>query len=51
VALQNNLTSFALFFALLGGFILRYFGYEILYFITLFLLSIGFIMALRLRVD
>ncbi len=49
VALQANITSLGLFFSIPGGFVLRYFGYDILYIVTLFFLSIGLLFSFRLR--
>ncbi len=48
IALQNNITSIGLFFAIPGGFILKHLGYEILYAITLALLLAGLLFATRL---
>ena len=49
VALQNNLTSIGLFFAIPGGVILKYFGYNTLYLFTIFMLFLGLIFALNLK--
>ncbi len=49
VALQANITSLGLFFSIPGGFVLRYFGYDILYIVTLLILSIGLLFSFRLR--
>ncbi len=50
IALQNNLTSIGLFFAIPGGFILKSFGYEVLYGWTIAMLLCGLFFARRLRV-
>ncbi len=49
VALQNNLTSIGLFFAIPGGFILEKFGYNILYTFTLCMLLTGLFFATKLK--
>ena len=49
VALQNNLTSIGLFFAIPGGFILEKFGYNILYGFTIIMLLIGLFFASKLK--
>ena len=49
VALQNNLTSIGLFFAIPGGFILEKFGYNVLYGFTVIMLLIGLFFATRLK--
>jgi len=51
VALQNNLTSIGLFFAIPGGFILKYFGYDVLYIFTIVMLLIGLYFATRLKAE
>ena len=51
VALQNNLTSIGLFFAIPGGFILKYFGYDVLYIFTIVMLLIGLYFATRLKTE
>ncbi len=51
VALQNNLTSIGLFFAIPGGFILHTWGYQTLYGFTISMLCIGLIFATRLHGD
>lgn len=49
-ALQTNLTSIGLFFPILGGALLTYFdNYNIIYIFTISLLSIGFLLSLRLK--
>ena len=48
VALQANLTSVGLFFAIPGGFILKMLGYNVLYMFTTSLLLIGFLLAKKL---
>ncbi len=45
IALQNNLTSIGLFFAVPGGLIVHYFGYTILYTFTICMLSLGLVIA------
>ena len=49
VALQNNLTSIGLFFAIPGGFILEKFGYNVLYGFTIIMLLIGLFFATKLK--
>jgi len=49
VALQNNLTSIGLFFGILGGVILKYFGYSVLYIFTIIMLFIGLYFATKLK--
>lgn len=49
VALQANLTSIGLFFAIPGGFILKISGYNVLYISTISLLLIGFLLAKKLE--
>ena len=49
VALQNNLTSIGLFFAIPGGVIVHYFGYEVLYGWTIFCLALGLFFATRIK--
>jgi len=51
VALQNNLTSIGLFFAIPGGFILKAFGYNVLYVFTIIMLMIGLFFATRLKAE
>jgi len=51
VALQNNLTSIGLFFAIPGGFILEKFGYNILYIFTICMLLVGLFFATRLKAE
>jgi len=48
-ALQSNITSLGLFFPILGGFILKYTNYEVLYFITIFMISIGLFQTKKLK--
>ncbi|WP_457745290.1 MFS transporter [Sulfurimonas sp.] len=49
-ALQTNLSSFGLFFPILGGLLLKTFhNYDIIYTITIALLVIGLIFSLRLK--
>jgi MFS family permease len=47
-ALQSNLTSIGLFFPILGGIILKYLGYEILYIITIFMIGMGLYLTKKL---
>jgi MFS family permease len=49
IALQSNLTSVGLFFAIPGALILDAFGYTALYAVTILLLSAGVVMARRLK--
>ena len=49
VALQNNLTSIGLFFGILGGVILKYFGYSVLYIFTIIMLFVGLYFATKLK--
>ena len=48
IALQSNLTSFGLFFAVPGALILEAFGYTALYLVTVALLAAGLLSARRL---
>ncbi len=48
IALQNNITSIGLFFAIPGGFILKFLGYNMLYGFTILMLGIGLIFAMQL---
>ena len=49
-ALQTNIVSIGLFFPILGGIILKYMGsYDVIYFLTIFLLGIGFFISRRLK--
>jgi len=47
-ALQSNITSIGLFFPILGGFILKYAGYNTLYIVTIFMISLGLYLTKRL---
>jgi MFS family permease len=47
-ALQSNLTSIGLFFPILGGVILKYFSYEVLYLVTIMMISLGLYLTKRL---
>jgi len=47
-ALQSNITSLGLFFPILGGFILEYAGYSVLYSITIFMIGLGLYLTKRL---
>jgi len=49
VALQINIISFGLFFSLLGGILLHYFDYSVLYSITIFILGIALFFSLKLK--
>nr|WP_221270359.1 MFS transporter [Desulfurispira natronophila] len=48
IALQFNITALGLFFAVPGGIILGYFGYNVLYIFTIIVLFIGLICAQKL---
>jgi MFS family permease len=49
-ALQTNISSFGLFFPILGGLLLQYFGsYELIYLLTILLLGGGLAVSLGLR--
>jgi len=49
-ALQTNISSLGLFFPILGGLLLQYFGsYEVIYFLTILLLGGGLVVSLGLR--
>ncbi len=51
-ALQVNITSFGLFFPILGGIILKFVGsYTVIYLLTIGLLLLGFILSLRMDRD
>jgi len=51
-AIQTNLTSFGLFFPILGGVILRLVGsYTVIYLLTIALLVLGFFLSLRLHTE
>jgi MFS family permease len=48
-AIQTNLVSFGLFFPIVGGFILKFVhNYTVIYLLSILLLSIGFLVSLRL---
>ncbi len=49
IAIQNNLTSFGLFFSIPGGLILRLTGFEILIYITLLLMVSGMFISMKLK--
>ena len=51
VALQNNLTSIGLFFAIPGGFILEKFCYNVLYLFTICMLLVGLFFATKLKAE
>ncbi len=49
-ALQTNITSFGLFFPVLGGFLLQYLeSYTLIYTISIVLLSLGLLLSLQLK--
>ena len=48
-AIQSNITSFGIFFSLIGGFILHFTSYEFLYSFTIVVLIIAFIYSLKLK--
>jgi len=47
-ALQSNITSLGLFLPIIGGIILKYFGYNVLYLLTIFMISLGLYLTKRL---
>jgi len=47
-ALQSNITSIGLFFPILGGVILKYAGYNVLYTITILMIGLGLYLTKRL---
>ncbi len=49
IALQINVISFGLFFSILGGFILHFFSYEVLYSVTTFILLLSLYFSLQLK--
>jgi len=49
VAIQSTLVSIGLFFAIPGGIILEYFGYSVLYSLTLVMLFVGLLFTEKLR--
>jgi len=49
VAIQMNTISFGLFFSIVGGIILHFFSYTILYSSTIFVLSLALIFSLKLK--
>ncbi len=49
VAIQSTIVSLGLFFSIPGGFILQWFGYTVLYTITLLMLGTGLYFVRRLR--
>ena len=51
LALQSNLTSIGLFFALPGSLILVFFNYQVLYGVTILFLSLGLYMAKKKLID
>ena len=49
-ALQTNISSLGLFFPILGGVILKFVGsYDVIYLLTIFMLSIGFFISKQLK--
>jgi MFS family permease len=48
-ALQSNITSIGLFFPILGGIILKYLGYNVLYIFTIFMISVGLYLTKRIE--
>jgi len=48
-AIQSNITSFGIFFSLIGGFILHFTSYEFLYSFTILMLVVSFIYSLKLK--
>ena len=49
IAIQSTLTSFGLFFAIPGGFILQYFGYHILYGTSILLITVSLYLTIALK--
>ncbi len=49
IALQINVISFGLFFSIVGGFILHFFSYDILYSTTIFVLLFALFFSLKLK--
>ena len=47
-AIQSNITSFGIFFSILGGFILHFSSYNILYSFTILMLIFAFVFSLKL---
>ena len=47
-ALQSNITSIGLFFPILGGVILKYMGYNVLYVVTIIFIALGLFLTKRL---
>jgi MFS family permease len=47
-ALQSNITSIGLFFPIIGGIILKYLGYNVLYLFTIFMISVGLYLTKRI---
>ena len=47
-ALQSNITSIGLFFPILGGFILKYLGYNFLYIFTILMIALGLYLTKRI---
>ena len=48
-ALQTNLSSIGLFFPILGAWVLHTFGYNLLYLVTILILTSGLIISLKLK--
>ncbi|WP_024790384.1 MFS transporter [Lebetimonas sp. JH292] len=51
VAIQNTITSIGLFFAIPGGIILKYLGYNVLYMFSVCMLLIGLLFATKLKAE
>ena len=51
IAIHSTITSVGLFFAIPGGYILQYFGYDTLYIFTLFMLTSGLLLTFRLKLE
>ncbi|NPA55731.1 MAG: MFS transporter [Epsilonproteobacteria bacterium] len=47
-ALQSNITSVGLFFPIVGGSIIKYANYTVLYILTIFLIAVGLVMTKKL---
>jgi len=50
VAIHSTITSIGLFFAIPGGYILQSFTYEVLYIVTIIILTIGYIITLKVNI-
>ncbi len=51
IAIHSTITSIGLFFAIPGGYILKYLGYDVLYVFTLFMLILGLMLTFRLKLE